>query len=58
MAASQCDTAAEVERVVGDAAVGEVEDAAEVEGADADKGADPQVKRLAKKKTSEKCSQK
>ena len=50
MAVSHGDTAAEVEAVVGDAAVGEVEEAAEVEGADADKGADPQVKRLAKKK--------
>ena len=50
MAASHGDTAAEVEAVGGDAAVGEVEEAAEVEGADADKGADPQVKRLEKKK--------
>ena len=58
MAASHDDTAAEVEAVGGDAAVGEVEEAAEVEGAEVDKGADPQVKRLAKKKTSEKCSQK
>ena len=38
MAASHGDTAAEVEAVVGDAAVGEVEEAAEVEGAEADKG--------------------